>query len=89
MRKKKIIIITEVQAKKLINQIINESKMNVKKTSKDQVKLFEIKGAYINEKIFIEINKAKYLTLSILNTIPLSSSFKFPLNQRQPVSVIR
>lgn len=31
MRKKKIIIITEVQAKKLINQIINESKMNVKK----------------------------------------------------------
>jgi len=35
MRKKKIIIITEVQAKKLINQIINESKMNVKKTSKD------------------------------------------------------
>jgi len=35
MRKKKIIIITEVQAKKLINQIINESKMNVKRTSKD------------------------------------------------------
>ena len=35
MRKKKIIINTEVQAKKLINQIINESKMNVKKTSKD------------------------------------------------------
>lgn len=35
MRKKKIIIITEVQAKKLINQIINESKMNVKKTSKN------------------------------------------------------
>jgi hypothetical protein len=31
MRKKKIIIITEVQAKKLINQIINESKMNDKK----------------------------------------------------------
>ena len=31
MRKKKIIIITEVQAKKLINQIINESKLNVKK----------------------------------------------------------
>lgn len=31
MRKKKIIIITEVQAKKLINQIINESKTNVKK----------------------------------------------------------
>jgi hypothetical protein len=31
MRKRKIIIITEVQAKKLINQIINESKMNVKK----------------------------------------------------------
>lgn len=31
MRKKKIIIITEVQAKKLINQIINESKMNIKK----------------------------------------------------------
>jgi hypothetical protein len=31
MRKKKIIIITEVQAKKLINQIFNESKMNVKK----------------------------------------------------------
>ncbi len=30
MRKKKIII-TEIQAKKLINQIINESKMNVKK----------------------------------------------------------
>jgi|694.fasta_scaffold01447_35 hypothetical protein len=29
MRKKKIIIITEIQAKKLINQIINESKMNV------------------------------------------------------------
>jgi len=35
MRKKKIIIITEVQAKKLINQIINESKMNDKRTSKD------------------------------------------------------
>lgn len=35
MRKKKIIIITEVQAKKFINQIINESKMIVKKTSKD------------------------------------------------------
>lgn len=35
MRKKKIIIITEVQAKKLINQIINESKMNIKKTSKN------------------------------------------------------
>jgi hypothetical protein len=35
MRKKKIIIITEVQAKKLINQIINESKMNIKKTSMD------------------------------------------------------
>ncbi len=35
MRKQKIIIITEVQAKKIINQIINESKMNVKKTSKD------------------------------------------------------
>ncbi len=35
MRNKKIIIITEVQAKKLINQIINESKMIVKKTSKD------------------------------------------------------
>lgn len=35
MRKKKIIIITEVQAKKLINQIINESKMIVKKTTKD------------------------------------------------------
>ena len=35
MRKKKIIIITEVQAKKLINQIINESKMIVKKTSKN------------------------------------------------------
>ena len=34
-KKKKIIIITEVQAKKLINQIINESKMNVKRTSKD------------------------------------------------------
>ena len=31
MRKKKIIIITEIQAKKLINQIINESKMIVKK----------------------------------------------------------
>ena len=31
MKKKKNIIITEVQAKKLINQIINESKMNVKK----------------------------------------------------------
>ena len=31
MRKKKIIIITEIQAKKLINQIINESKMNIKK----------------------------------------------------------
>lgn len=31
MRKKKNIIITEVQAKKLINQIINESKMIVKK----------------------------------------------------------
>ena len=64
MRKKKIIIITEVQAKKLINQIINESKMIVKKTTKDWVKLFEIKDTYINEKIFIEINKAKYLTLS-------------------------
>ena len=64
MRKKKIIIITEVQAKKLINQIINESKIIVKKTSKDWVKLFEIKDTYINEKIFIEINKAKYLTLS-------------------------
>ena len=35
MRKKKIIIITEVQAKKLINQIINESKMNIKKRSKN------------------------------------------------------
>jgi hypothetical protein len=35
MRKKKIIIITEVQARKLINQIINESKMNNKKTSTD------------------------------------------------------
>jgi hypothetical protein len=35
MRKKKIIIITEIQAKKLINQIINESKMNIKKTSMD------------------------------------------------------
>jgi hypothetical protein len=31
MRKKKIIIITELQAKKLINQIINESKMIVNK----------------------------------------------------------
>ena len=31
MKKRKIIIITEKQAKKLINQIINESKMNVKK----------------------------------------------------------
>lgn len=30
MKKKKIIIITEEQAKKLINQIINESKMNLK-----------------------------------------------------------
>lgn len=28
MRKKKILIITEKQAKKLINQLINESKMN-------------------------------------------------------------
>ena len=35
MRKKKIIIITEILAKKLINQIINESKMNIKKTSMD------------------------------------------------------
>jgi hypothetical protein len=35
MRKKKIIIITEIQTKKLINQIINESKMNIKKTSMD------------------------------------------------------
>ena len=33
MKKRKIIIITEKQAKKLINQIINESKMNIKKTS--------------------------------------------------------
>jgi hypothetical protein len=31
MRKKKIIIITELQAKKLINQIINESKMILNK----------------------------------------------------------
>jgi hypothetical protein len=31
MKNRKIIIITEKQAKKLINQIINESKMNVKK----------------------------------------------------------
>lgn len=30
MKKKKIIIITEEQAKKLINQIINESKLNLK-----------------------------------------------------------
>jgi hypothetical protein len=30
MKKRKIIIITEEQAKKLINQIINESKLNLK-----------------------------------------------------------
>lgn len=35
MRKKKIIIINEVRAKKLIDQIINKPKTNVKKTSKD------------------------------------------------------
>jgi len=35
MKKKKILIITEKQAKKLINQLINESKVNLQSKVKE------------------------------------------------------
>lgn len=47
MKKRKIIIITEEQAKKLIKKIINESKFNLIKMNMYLIKVFELRGNYI------------------------------------------